>query len=214
MVIVEFAGEFDIAQAERLSDALAVAADADQPILDFTNLSYMDSTMLNALVTFRKRRSENGHHDHVIIEGAGEMARRLFAITHLDKFFDLQGPTASRPKQATRILVLGRDLPKARSAEEFAYAVDRVIGTHPDVKARHDSDVLRWICGERQCQVHCVSDTDVVVMQLHEQVKEPVAYWTVDDVKKIAIADTSPWSAADDLVQFLARRAPALQQPL
>jgi hypothetical protein len=62
--------------------------------------------------------------------------------------------------------------------------------------------------------VHCVSDTDVVVMQLHEQVKEPVAYWTVDDVKKIAIADTSPWSAADDLVQFLARRAPALQQPL
>jgi anti-anti-sigma factor len=204
MVVVEFAGEFDIAQGERLSDALAVAAGSDEVILEFSNVSYMDSTMLNALVVFRRMRWERGHHERIVIEGASEMTRRLFAITHLDKFFVLREPTASRPKQATTIVVLGRDLPKARTAEEFAYAVDRVISTHPQVNARRDSDgVLRWICGARQCQVHCVSDNEVVVMQLHEHSKEPIGYWSVDDVKKISIGETSPWTAAESLVEFL-----------
>jgi anti-anti-sigma factor len=213
MVIIEFAGEFDVAQSERLSDALAVAAEADEVILDFSNVSYIDSAMLNALIAFRKLRAERGHHDHVPIEGASEMAHRLFAITHLNKFFDLREPTASRPRQATKILVLGRDLPKSRSAEEFAYAVDRVICAHPEVTARRDCDgVLRWICSGRQCQAHCVSDTEVVLMQLHEQAKEPVGYWTVDDVRKVTIDKTSPWTAAEELVEFLAgSRATALQ---
>jgi anti-anti-sigma factor len=213
MVIVELAGEFDIAQAERLSDVLAVASDADEVILDFSSVSYMDSAMLNALIAFRRQRAEKGHHDRIAIEGASEMARRLFAITHLNKLFDLREPTASRPRQATKILVLGRDLPKSRSAEDFANALDRVICSHPEVRARRDSDdVLRWICGERQCQAHCVSDTEVVLMQLHEQAKEPVAYWTVDDVRKVRIEQTSPWSTAEQLVEFLAgSRATALQ---
>lgn len=213
MVIVEFAGEFDIAQSERLSDALAVAAGAAEVILDFSNVSYMDSAMLNALIAFRRLRAEKGHHDHVPIEGASEMARRLFAITHLNKFFDLREPSASRPKQATQILILGRDLPKSRSAEEFAHALDGVICMHPEITARRDSDdVLRWICSGRQCQAHCVSDTEVVLMKLHEQGKEPVGYWTVDDVKKVGVDKTSPWSAAEDLIKFLAgARAAALQ---
>jgi anti-anti-sigma factor len=67
MVIIEFAGEFDVAQSERLSDALAVAAEADEVILDFSNVSYIDSAMLNALIAFRKLRAERGHHDHVPI---------------------------------------------------------------------------------------------------------------------------------------------------
>jgi hypothetical protein len=52
-------------------------------------------------------------------------------------------------------------------------------------------------------------------MQLHEQSKEPVGYWTVDEVRKVAIDQTSPWTAAEQLVDFLAGpRAAALQQSL
>jgi hypothetical protein len=51
--------------------------------------------------------------------------------------------------------------------------------------------------------VHCVSDNEVVVMQLHEHSKEPIGYWSVDDVKKISIGETSPWTAAESLVEFL-----------
>jgi anti-anti-sigma factor len=216
MVILEFAGEFDVAQADRLSDALAVAAGADDVILDFCNVSYMDSTMLTALIAFRRLRSRRGHHGRVTIEGAGEMARRLFAITHLDKFFDLREPSASRSRQATRILVLGRDLPKSRTAEDFAYTLDRMLCTHPDIHSKRDSDdVLRWICGGRQCQAHCVSDTEVVLMHLHEQATDPVSYWTVDDVRKVTVDQTSPWTAAEDLVDFLAGpRAAVLQKTL
>lgn len=204
MVIAEFAGEFDVAQSERLSDALAVVADADEVILDFSNVSYMDSTMLNALIALRRRRAENGHHEHIAIEGASEMARRLFTITHLDKMFDLRPPAASRPKQAMKLLILGRDLPKSRTAEDFTHALDCVLCSYPEVQARRDSDdVLRWICSGRQCQAHCVSDTEVVIMQLSRHASDPIGYWSVEDVRKLSIEDISPWTAAERLVEYL-----------
>lgn len=205
MVIVEFAGEFDIAQAERLHDALGVAAQVEEAVLDLTNVTYMDSAMLNALVAFRRERAENGFHDRIAIEGANAMARRLFALTHLNKLFDLRDVPAERSKQATHILVLGRDLPKSRTAEEFAYALDRMLSADPAVATRREADgALRWIRGKRQCQVHCVSDTDVVLMHLHQEPDETFAHWSVDDVKKMTIYETSPWTAAEGVIEYLA----------
>jgi anti-anti-sigma factor len=204
MVIVEFAGEFDIAQAERLHDALGVAARAEQALLDMTNVTYMDSAMLNALVAFRRERSENGFHDRIAIEGANAMARRLFALTHLNKLFDLRDEPVERPKLATHILVLGRDLPKSRSAEEFAYALDRMLSADPAIATRREADgAMRWIRGTRQCQVHCVSDTDVVLLQLHQEPNEAFAHWSVDDVKKMTIDQISPWTAAEGVIDYL-----------
>ena len=211
MVVVEFAGEFDVAQAARLNDALAVAAEAPSVLLDLSSVTYMDSTMLNALVRFRRRRAELGFHEHVPIEGAGQMIRRLFALVHLDKFFNLRLTPEERPREVTRIHVLGRDLPKSSSAEEFSYALDRVVCGDIEVNVRRDSDgALRWIREGRQCQLHCVSETELVVLQLHES-GAPFGHWIVDDMRKIRIEDISPWSAAETVVGYLAgRRAAAL----
>lgn len=211
MVVVVFAGEFDVAQGERLNDALAVAAQAESVVLDLSSVTYMDSTMLNALVTFRRLRAELGYHDHVPIEGAGPLIRRLFALVHLDKLFNLRAQAEERPQDVTWIHVLGRDLPKSRSAEEFSYALDRVVCDGLQVNGRRDGDgALRWIHEGRQCQVHCVSDTELVVLQMHQD-GDGVPGWAVDDMRKISIEDVSPWSAAETVVGYLkGQRAAAL----
>jgi len=171
----------------------------------------MDSTMLNALVTFRRRRAELGYHDRVPIEGAGPLIRRLFALVHLDKLFSMRVEAEERPKHVTRIHVLGRDLPKSRSAEEFSYALDRVVCEELHVDSRRDSDgTLRWIHDGRQCQMHCVSDTELVVLQMHQD-GEGVRGWAVDDMRKISVDDVSPWTAAETVAGYLeGRRAAAL----
>lgn len=207
MVVVVFAGEFDVAQAERLNDVLAVAAKAESVVLDLSSVTYMDSTMLNALVTFRRRRAELGYHDHVPIEGAGPLIRRLFSLVHLDKIFALRPEPAPRPAQVTKIHVLGRDLPKSRSAEEFSYALDRVVCDGLDGRARREADGgLRWVREGRQCQVHCVSDRELVVLQMHH---EGGPGWAVDDMRKISIDEVSPWSEAESVVGYLTGRTVA-----
>jgi anti-sigma B factor antagonist len=60
---VTISGELDLASVDQLSDAIRAAEESSRRsiVLDLSELSFMDSTGLSALLAARKRASENNH---------------------------------------------------------------------------------------------------------------------------------------------------------
>ncbi|HZZ66171.1 MAG TPA: STAS domain-containing protein [Candidatus Baltobacteraceae bacterium] len=104
--IIEFSGEFDITQSGCLDEALSIAVENDRVILIFSDVAYMDSAFLNALAMFRRRRHEDGNDANPVIVGARPPIARLFAITKLDKLFDLRQEASYGP-ECLRLTVRG-----------------------------------------------------------------------------------------------------------
>ncbi|HEY1882014.1 MAG TPA: STAS domain-containing protein [Candidatus Cybelea sp.] len=56
MVLVVFRGEYDLASKERLRQEFAALVDEASVVLDFSDVSYFDSTMIEELVWLRNAR--------------------------------------------------------------------------------------------------------------------------------------------------------------
>jgi anti-anti-sigma factor len=79
---LRLAGELDLRTAPMLNDALA-RIDGHGPVkLDLSELSFIDSSGLHAIVEYASTTNGNGP---VVLEGLTGMMRRVFEITHLDK---------------------------------------------------------------------------------------------------------------------------------
>lgn len=87
-------GEIDIANANDLMQELADAVHAHQcrVIADLTQVTFMDSTGLNALVLARRRAEAGGGELRLV--GACGVVRKLLHLTRLDEVFPVHSTIA------------------------------------------------------------------------------------------------------------------------
>lgn len=88
---VHLGGEIDVSTANELKENL-IELISKQPIdikLDMSNLDYIDSTGLGALIGVLKRLKENEKDIYII--NTKKNVRKIFNITGLDKIFKVEG---------------------------------------------------------------------------------------------------------------------------
>jgi anti-sigma B factor antagonist len=90
MYVISVKGEIDIYSAPGFKESLCQSiSDVDQDIvLEFSDLTYIDSMGLGILVGVLKRVKEKGY--NVIIRNPRNTVRKLFRITGLDKAFIIE----------------------------------------------------------------------------------------------------------------------------
>jgi anti-sigma B factor antagonist len=88
--VISVKGEIDIYSAPGFKESLCQSiSDVDQDIvLEFSDLTYIDSMGLGILVGVLKRVKEKGY--NVIIRNPRNTVRKLFRITGLDKAFIIE----------------------------------------------------------------------------------------------------------------------------
>ena len=87
---VVLAGEIDIATAGRVRDALIAISNGgeNKVVVDMTNVTFMDSTGLAALVGPLKRfRSMNGQ---IVLRGPTGSVRKVLELTGLTRVFTIE----------------------------------------------------------------------------------------------------------------------------
>jgi anti-sigma B factor antagonist len=91
---VALAGELDMATAPLLESTLAavVSQGPDEVVLDFTSLSFVDSSGVAVLVNTQHRLAEQGR--TLSIKGAGPNAMKVFEIAGLVDFLHVRAPSA------------------------------------------------------------------------------------------------------------------------
>jgi anti-sigma B factor antagonist len=88
---VDINGELDVAGADKVKAHLNSLIE-EQPVdikMDFTNLEYIDSTGLGALIGVLKRLKVNDKDIYVL--NARKNVKKIFSITGLDKIFKVEG---------------------------------------------------------------------------------------------------------------------------
>lgn len=88
---VDINGELDVAGADKVKTHLNSLIE-EQPVdikMDFTNLEYIDSTGLGALIGVLKRLKINDKDIYVL--NARKNVKKIFSITGLDKIFKVEG---------------------------------------------------------------------------------------------------------------------------
>jgi len=89
LTIVSIAGEIDVFTTPRLREALheLIESGSLHLVLDFTDVTFLDSTGLGVLVgMFHRLRAREGS---MVIAGATERIQRVFHITQLTKIFPI-----------------------------------------------------------------------------------------------------------------------------
>jgi anti-sigma B factor antagonist len=87
-LVIHLSGEFDVSQRERLQDAFAVANSASTVVVDFTDVEFMDSTVLTCLIELQKATARRG--GAVTLVGLNPFFQRLVAVCGLDSLFDIR----------------------------------------------------------------------------------------------------------------------------
>jgi anti-anti-sigma factor len=93
VLVIEASGEIDMATAPELTTAIeAAVAGTKGVVIDLTNVEFLDSSALNALVHSRRELAARGVAFHVV-SPTEQVVRRVFEITQLT---DELGVVASR----------------------------------------------------------------------------------------------------------------------
>jgi anti-anti-sigma factor len=85
---VVFTGEYDLAVKEQLRNELDSLVDEPAVVLDFSDVSYIDSTCVAELMRNRDLRASRGLPSPTILIKAGNRIRRIFEILGLLSEFD------------------------------------------------------------------------------------------------------------------------------
>lgn len=83
--VIVVSGEVDLATSPRLRDALLPLANerCRMVVIDLTEVSFLDSTGLSAIVAFHNRFKD--HNGELRVVASNPMIKRIFAITALDE---------------------------------------------------------------------------------------------------------------------------------
>ncbi|HEY1976863.1 MAG TPA: STAS domain-containing protein [Candidatus Baltobacteraceae bacterium] len=74
---ISFAGEYDLTDQREFKSKLAAAQAEHEVIVDFTNVSYVDSACIMELLLFSRTRRERGLPPETIFVTAGPVAKVL-----------------------------------------------------------------------------------------------------------------------------------------
>ena len=85
--VVSLAGEHDLYTAPKVQEALrdVIAAGARTIVVDLTETTFLDSTMLHALLSARNELRDGGR---LLLVTNDETVKRAFEIAGIDRFFD------------------------------------------------------------------------------------------------------------------------------
>jgi anti-anti-sigma factor len=86
MAVMIFSGEYDIAGAERLRADLNRIRDIRRIVLDFTDVTFVDSKAIHELVNLHHYRTAKGLEREVIVFQNPNL-RRIFGILKLEQVF-------------------------------------------------------------------------------------------------------------------------------
>jgi anti-sigma B factor antagonist len=85
--VISLVGEFDLSRADQLADLLDAGIDCNVVIVDFRDVTYVDSTALSSLIRFRTRLASHG--GIVGFIAIPPRIRRLFEICKFDGIFPM-----------------------------------------------------------------------------------------------------------------------------
>jgi len=88
-VLVSLDGDFDISSRDTLRKLLAKAEQADAAVIDLSGVTYAGTTLLNALISLRKRMRLHGREGAIRLVGSSAHMRKLLTITALDRVFEV-----------------------------------------------------------------------------------------------------------------------------
>ena len=85
--VVSLAGEHDLYTAPKVQEALrgVIAAGARTTVVDLTETTFLDSTMLHVLLSARNELRDGGR---LLLVTNDETVKRVFEIAGIDRFFD------------------------------------------------------------------------------------------------------------------------------
>jgi len=86
LAVMIFTGEYDIATAEQLRADLRRIRDIQRVVLDFTDVTYVDSKAIHELVDLHHYRAAKGYKREVIVFQS-PVLRRIFAVLNLEQVF-------------------------------------------------------------------------------------------------------------------------------
>lgn len=89
-VVVTAAGELDLAVADQLRDCLveAIGTDPRHLVIDFSDVTFVDSTILGVLVGARSRLGRNSDRLQLVVSNPSVI--RLLRLTGLDQVFTIR----------------------------------------------------------------------------------------------------------------------------
>ena len=90
--IIVLSGEYDIYTREVFAALINPAIDWPHVVLDFKDVSYMDSTCIGEMIQLRKRRARKGFPPKHLA-GMNRLLRRVFEITSLDQIWPMFATT-------------------------------------------------------------------------------------------------------------------------
>jgi len=85
-VVVVFSGEYDFASQDQVRTALDAVSEAPRVALDFTDVAYIDSSIIHELVRLHNTRAAADLECETVVVRRGNFPR-LFEILHLASVF-------------------------------------------------------------------------------------------------------------------------------
>ena len=85
--VVSFSGELDLSDRDRIVEALRALTTVDAPLVDLSNVSYLDSTVLGALIGLNKAVASRGKRLSVVV--GSDRVLKIFSMTKLNQVFDV-----------------------------------------------------------------------------------------------------------------------------
>lgn len=95
MPVLSISGEIDLSNADALRQALAGVSHDGAAAIDMTEVTYIDSTGLNAIAQYGRAQLEAGNELFLVITRAP--LRKIFEITNFDKYFTMLSSLGDLP---------------------------------------------------------------------------------------------------------------------
>ena len=87
--IIAFRGDCDVHSKKLVAQRLSAGAEAENLIVDLSEVTYLDSVILGALMDVVRRRRDH-HQEAPIVVAANAFIRKIFAIAGMDVKLDIQ----------------------------------------------------------------------------------------------------------------------------
>ncbi|MFN2527092.1 MAG: STAS domain-containing protein [Candidatus Baltobacteraceae bacterium] len=85
--VVSFSGELDLSDRDRIVEELRLLTDAQAPLVDLSTVTYLDSTVLGALIGLNKAVAVRGKRLSVLV--GSDRILKIFSMTKLNQIFDI-----------------------------------------------------------------------------------------------------------------------------